>query len=224
MINPRDSWKSAPCPTFIDFAQIGSTMVERNRQDKKRTIAEVASRVFFDKGYQKASLQDVANELGVSKATIFHYFKTKEQLLYFIIENNTNVHMAELKDHLKQCQDQKLPPQETFQEVMTKYATALNEDIEVPQIILRERHQLTGENKEGLHRIEREIFRFIRDEIKKVPNIDKRYDVNVIAFLLISFSHWMKYWLKEDGELSIEDAIKQVLDMVCYGMLDKNRS
>ena len=138
-------------PDFFDSAEIGSTVAERHSTDKKRLIAAVASRVFFDKGYRSASLQDVANEVGLSKASIFHYFKTKEELLYFIIENHTDVHMAELKDHLKECQDQKLSPEAIFREVMTKYATALNEDREVPQIILRERHQLTGENKEGLH-------------------------------------------------------------------------
>lgn len=190
-------------------------------EEKKRVVAKAALRVFFENGYKAASLQQVAEAADISKATVYHYFKTKEEILYYIIESNTYLHLAALKEHLKECRRKKMTPLETFREMMIKYALALNEDKETPLLILRERHQLTGEYRRKLHEIEQSIFRFIRRELRKVPDVDERFDPSVISFLLISSSHWMKYWLKENGELTIEDAIKQVLDIVVDGMLKK---
>jgi AcrR family transcriptional regulator len=203
---------------------LGAAYIQMSNEgfdERKSLVAKAALRVFFEKGYKTASLQQVAEEADICKATVYHYFKTKEEILYYIIEKNTEVHLAELKEHLKECRRKKMTPLEIFRELMTKYALALNKDKETPLLILRERHQLTGEYRTKLHNIEQAIFRFIREELGKVPDIEERFDPNVICFLLISSSHWMKYWLKEDGELAIEDAITQVLDIVLDGMLKK---
>lgn len=44
-------------------------------------ILEVASRLFMEKGYDNTSIQDIVNNLGMSKGSIYHHFKSKEELL-----------------------------------------------------------------------------------------------------------------------------------------------
>ena len=58
---------------------------ERFTDKGRKKIAEIctiAARVFSDKGYLAATLGDVANAAGMTKGGIFHYFSTKEELLY----------------------------------------------------------------------------------------------------------------------------------------------
>ena len=51
---------------------------------KKKTI-ETAIKLFAKQGYHGTSTLQIAKEAGVSQATVFKYFKTKEDLLYSII-------------------------------------------------------------------------------------------------------------------------------------------
>ena len=69
--------------------------------------------------------------------------------------------------------------------------------------------------------MEREVFDTLKSEIKRLPGVSKKHDPNVISFLIISMSHWMGYWLKEKGKLSLESAIEQSVDIIFHGILKK---
>ncbi|MBP2650817.1 MAG: ttgR [Firmicutes bacterium] len=53
-------------------------LIEYMRKDE---IIKVALRLFLLRGYRSVSLSDVANELGITKGGIYHYFKSKEDML-----------------------------------------------------------------------------------------------------------------------------------------------
>ncbi len=52
-----------------------------DKEQKRSEIATVAIKLFSVKGFEKTSIQDIANEAGIGKATFYHYFKTKNELL-----------------------------------------------------------------------------------------------------------------------------------------------
>ncbi len=56
--------------------------------DKKETILENASVVFRKYGYQKAKLDDIANECGMNKAGLYYYFKNKEDLFMAMLKRD----------------------------------------------------------------------------------------------------------------------------------------
>jgi AcrR family transcriptional regulator len=61
---------------------------ERARTPRKRDreVLDAAARIFYERGYSDASVQDVADELGILKGSLYHYIKTKEDLLYRLLE------------------------------------------------------------------------------------------------------------------------------------------
>lgn len=61
---------------------------ERRRQEKKirrKDIIDAAERVFFSKGYESASMDEVAKEAEFSKRTVYVYFSSKEQIYFEIM-------------------------------------------------------------------------------------------------------------------------------------------
>jgi AcrR family transcriptional regulator len=59
----------------------------RNAPKKRdREVLDAAARVFYERGYADASVQDVADELGILKGSLYHYIKTKEDLLFRLLE------------------------------------------------------------------------------------------------------------------------------------------
>ena len=54
--------------------------------DKKREITDIASEIFLKKGFDKSSVEDILNEVGIAKGTFYYYFKSKEEVLDAVIE------------------------------------------------------------------------------------------------------------------------------------------
>jgi TetR/AcrR family transcriptional regulator, cholesterol catabolism regulator len=48
-------------------------------------ILEAAGKIFYEKGYEGTSLQDIASAVGMLKGSIYYYIKTKEDLLYELV-------------------------------------------------------------------------------------------------------------------------------------------
>jgi 3-oxoacyl-[acyl-carrier protein] reductase len=49
-------------------------------------VIAAATKVFYERGYSAATVQDVADELGILKGSVYHYIKTKEDLLFRLLE------------------------------------------------------------------------------------------------------------------------------------------
>jgi AcrR family transcriptional regulator len=58
-------------------------------ETRRQTILDVASRVFREMGYERASMDEVSQRGGGSKATIYNYFSNKEQLFFEVIFQST---------------------------------------------------------------------------------------------------------------------------------------
>jgi AcrR family transcriptional regulator len=67
------------------------------REERWSEIVQIATEVFYEKGYEAASLQDLADKLGMLKGSLYYYIQTKEDLLYEVING---VHQGGL-DNLK---------------------------------------------------------------------------------------------------------------------------
>lgn len=57
-------------------------------EETVKKILEISYRLFYEKGYDETSIQDILDELGMSKGAIYHHFKSKEDILNKICEEN----------------------------------------------------------------------------------------------------------------------------------------
>ena len=67
----------------------------RNSNHHRREICRVAARVFYEKGYDGASMQEIAEAVGLTKAGLYHHVGSKDRLLFEIMNygrhyNNDN--------------------------------------------------------------------------------------------------------------------------------------
>lgn len=69
--------------------------VARNKypEETVKQILDVSLKLFMEKGYEKTTIQDIVNNLGMSKGAIYHHFKSKEEIMNAIskrsFEENT---------------------------------------------------------------------------------------------------------------------------------------
>ncbi len=72
-----------------------------NREsEKKRRILNSAIRIFGEKGFQNATISEIAKNAGIGDATIYEYFKSKEDILLEIPVEITKELIPQLNDHM----------------------------------------------------------------------------------------------------------------------------
>ena len=60
---------------------------ERKKQQTRELLAETARRLFSERGFERVSVAAIAREADVSEKTVFNYFPTKEDLVYWRLES-----------------------------------------------------------------------------------------------------------------------------------------
>jgi AcrR family transcriptional regulator len=91
--------------------------LERRPDARMQELLEAALRVFAEKGYRTARLDDVADAAGVTKGAIYHYFDTKEALLLRVIEHYQALAFGRAEDALR---DDTLPAAVRIRSVVRK--------------------------------------------------------------------------------------------------------
>ena len=70
--------------------------IATDHDDKRLVILKAAARLFADEGYGRASMSALASACGISKANIYHYYSSKEALLFDILDT----HLKGLRDRV----------------------------------------------------------------------------------------------------------------------------
>jgi TetR/AcrR family fatty acid metabolism transcriptional regulator len=70
-------------------------------ESKKRLILEVATEVFAEKGFNEATISQIASKANIAEGSIYDYFKNKEDLLFSIPEERMENFLCGLQDHLR---------------------------------------------------------------------------------------------------------------------------
>jgi AcrR family transcriptional regulator len=86
------------------------------RTDTRSRVQKVALELFAEQGYEKTSLREIAERLGVTKAALYYHFKSKED----IVHSFTDDYFAEIDTLLDWAKDQPRSD-ETRREVLDRY-------------------------------------------------------------------------------------------------------
>lgn len=82
--------------------------------ERRTEIARTAASLFAEHGYSTVTMDDIAHEVGLAKPTLYHYFKSKEELLFSIHEELFEF----LTGRVDARADMHLPPAEELREVL----------------------------------------------------------------------------------------------------------
>src|ERR1700733_1641467 len=71
--------------------------------ERRAEIVRTARELFLKKDYDKTTMQDFMDQLGIAKGTIYHYFKSKEELLEAVVEDIVNQHLEKMQTSMKEA-------------------------------------------------------------------------------------------------------------------------
>ncbi|HEV7236272.1 MAG TPA: helix-turn-helix domain-containing protein, partial [Ktedonobacteraceae bacterium] len=93
-------------------------------EDRREQIIDAAMRVFAQKGFAKATNKDIAREAGITAGLIYHYFKSKEDLLKVVIEERSPLQLLTSLP----AQAFALPPEQFFRFLLIRVLNIVEEE------------------------------------------------------------------------------------------------
>ena len=91
-----------------DARHVMARSIAKDHEDKRSRILTIAAQQFAAQGYAHASMAQVSEACGISKANIYHYYPSKTALLFDIL----NSYLSELRDRVCGLAEQGLSPDE----------------------------------------------------------------------------------------------------------------
>ncbi len=176
-------------------------------------MLEAAVRVFHKKGYASASIQDVAEEVGVLKGSLYHYIDSKEDLLARIFEDSAG-HFMEMLDEASALD---ASPVERLRSCARACSLWYLKNIERVAIYATEWKHLTGSRRKEVVRIreayERKVAGLIQD-VKEAGEAAPDLDVNFATYFIFGALNGLPDWYRRRGPDPAEKIADAYADLI----------
>ena len=186
---------------------------ERQYAAKRRAVIFAAGAAFRRKGYHNASMIEIARSLDLSKAALYYYVKSKEEILY---ECHVMVYDA-MDETVKNVKGQGETGLEKlkllygeFAHLLTRDGLALLADVDS----LKGDYQKTVLARRG--KIERSVTRLVKMGMK--DGSIRRADPKITVFFLMGALNWLNVWYEPDGRLSGDDIADTFVQQMSAGI------
>lgn len=149
----------------------------KDRETRTKEIQIAARKVFFEKGYQDATIEEVAKVAGIGKGTVYLYFKNKDDLYISLMEPVTKLIGEKLKDFEADLDNKKIKScREVVQAIFNIYSSSYNYDAEGIRIVqaFQQGNYFSGmarETVERLNNIARNNYGLARRVISKAVKL-----------------------------------------------------
>jgi AcrR family transcriptional regulator len=187
------------------------------REERWSELIQVATQVFCEKGYDAASLQDIADRLGLLKGSLYYYIKSKEDLLFAVI---SEVHRAGLAniESLAAAEGNSL---RRLRAVIIGHIEHECRHLTGTAVFLHELQALAGERQEeiiGGEHAYRGVFRHLIEDGQREGLIRPAVDPKLAALSILGSTNWVYRWFQPDGEFTARQIGEQFADMIIRGL------
>jgi AcrR family transcriptional regulator len=160
---------------------------------RRRQLAVTAARLFAERGFHGTSMGDLADAMGVQKASLYSLTPSKGDLLYRAMQDGAAAFHAGLDgvpDHL--------PALERIRLALRSHLHVVAEQLDVATVFTREWRYLEGPQREEIlaerRRYEERVRALFRDGVES-GELRSDLDVPAAALLVLSAANWAYTWL-----------------------------
>ena len=188
-------------------------------KQRLREICRVAARVFYAKGYDGASMQDIAEAVGLTKAGLYHHVGSKDRLLFEIMNYGMDILDETVLAPIQGIADPRERLRRTIIGHIDLIVRARDQEITV---ILHENRSLSGPLRKKLNVRKRAYIDYLEDLIKRVQEQSGKpllVKPRLAAFALLGMINWLYQWYTSQGHIKQEELTQVYVDFFLRGVL-----
>ena len=199
---------------------------------KRDEILDIAAQCFADYSYPAASMNDIATAIGTSKARLYHYYSSKEAILFDLLDRYTQRLLAIIGQVEATAQRRSLDDRAALHELIRNFLQEYETSATRHVALLHDTKFLTGVTHPSPGAVpavsQRElILNRQRDVVSAVTRfLHRAYPQRVNAanqtaqaMMLFGMINWTFTWLRPGGAMSYAAFAEQVIGMLEHGLV-----
>jgi TetR/AcrR family transcriptional regulator, cholesterol catabolism regulator len=203
--------------------------------DSRQEILRTAARLFQQRGYDATSMNDVAAALKLSKGGLYHHFKSKDEILYEIMNHAMEITQERVLNPVRGIAD----PEERLRSLIRLHIEVVlsPRDREIT-VMLHENHPLPPALRKRINARKKEYIHFLENLMAEVQNAQMqnthfqnthlknkaqrhsngKVSPRAAAFALLGMINWIYQWYKPEGDLQTQNLIPQFTGLIFGGI------
>jgi len=188
-------------------------------KQKLREICRIAARVFYEKGYDGASMQDIAEAVDLTKAGLYHHVGSKDRLLFEIMNYGMDILDETVVQKVKDIAD----PREKLRQTIIGHIDLIvrARDLEIT-VILHENRSLRGPLRKKINARKRAYIDLLEEMIVKLqdqPGAKLLVSPRLGAFALLGMINWLYQWYQPEGPVKQSELAETYTDFFFRGLM-----
>ena len=186
-----------------------------NYDDIQRGILNAACALFAQQGYMRASIADLADACRLSRGALYHYFDSKEAILFAILD----AHVRQMINDVEAAMARQSSTVERFRAAIRAIVELNARSSNEQRLILNDLAFLAEPEQQAIKTLERQLVDAVSDllirldtEGKIVKRSKKVY--TMMLFGMLNFSHT---WYDPTGDIEPQEFADMVVDLFLYG-------
>jgi len=192
-------------------------MMQPSRHDQKlEFILRTAARIFAEKSYHSTSMRDISRATNVSLAGLYHYCKSKEELLFLIQDNCFGRVLERLEKQLQEVDDPVAKLTVFIENHLSFFAANMAE----MKVLSHEAESLRGDlhahvstRKDNYTKLARKVL----EEVQESTHNQQPVDLTVATYALFGMMNWIYNWYDPQGKLKVHDLAQHLTQLFLGG-------
>ena len=178
-------------------------------------ILEHATDVFYERGYEGASMRDLSRATGMSLAGLYYYFESKEKLLYLIQKHTFSTIIEQLRNRLKDEHD----AEARVRIFVLNHLEYFLANQKAMKVLSHEDDVLKNGFGAEIAAIKREYYKICRgllEELKAQSHVE--FDTRIAVLSLFGMMNWIYTWHHPKTDADAASLARQMGDIFLYGL------
>ena len=183
---------------------------------RQQFILDEAAKLIASNGFHGSSVGDLAKQCNISKSLIYHYFNSKEDILFAVMSSYTKDLLATVEKAAKTGENISQTFRGTVESLMENYKSAGPKH----RVLLQELDKLSKPHRKEIVANEDKIKNLIKEQIAKFnPQKPENHPLNTaLTMLFLGMVNWTHTWFNQKGEISRQELAKMAADIFENGV------
>lgn len=191
------------------------------RESKRELIAAAARELFAKYGYKLVSMDTIALKSGVAKGTLYLYFKDKEELFYYLLDE----FLEDMRRMVEKIKSRSLPLHEEVSEVIYRLLMYRKSQKFLFRIFSEARELKTQMAQNGVKKIDQLVECYLNDRLSPIAGIEQiKVNVEVLTFVIMKTYSALAFEWEETHDPLNERQIAQIIGYLLRNLTAKPQS
>lgn len=207
-------------PSFAPARKSGEDTEDSRFDRRLAKVLHHAAHIFCEKGYEGASMRDLSRAAGMSLAGLYHYFDSKEELLYLIQKHTFRTIIDRAQERLKNAKgaEQRV---RVFIENHLEYFLANKEAMKV---LTHEDETLKNGRGAEIRAIKREYYKIclgLLEDLRREKGL--QFSGRLAVLGLFGMINWIYTWHNPRIDLNAEELAEEMSNFFLCGVLNPGK-